>query len=78
MESMNKGNDMQINCKEVIETPNDDFTKRVEFIGCKFMCNGKEIEGTIVLHRVVGHDLDSLEYYPIEDNSEIFTVCIPE
>ena len=69
---------MLFNCKEVITTPNNDFTDKIEFIGCKFMCNGKEIEGNMVFHRVSKLTKDSFEYYPIEGNSEIFTVYIPE
>ena len=69
---------MLFNCKEMITTPNDDFTDKIEFIGCKFMNNGIEIEGNITFPRVAKRTKDSFECYPIEGNSEIFTVYIPE
>lgn len=69
---------MKINCKEMIVTPNDDFTYKVELIGCNFISNGKEIEGMITFHRVSKSGVDSFQNENVIPGSEIFTVIVPE
>lgn len=41
-----------MDCKEVIVTPNDDSTYKLEFIGVKFIHNGEELEGNFVFPKV--------------------------
>ena len=69
---------MLINCKEVVSSPNEDLTRRVECIGCQFSNNGELIEGTIVFPRVYKRQEDSFEFLPAKEDSEIFTLYIPE
>lgn len=47
------------NCKEAIVTPNDDGTYKIEFIGCKFMNNGEELEGNVVFPKVSKTEADT-------------------
>ena len=77
-------------CKEAIVTPNGDDTYKLKFVGCKFMDGGKEVEGDIVFSRVSKEQADSVNnnknFYdfakfnslPTDEESEIFTICIPE
>ena len=69
---------MFIKCKEIISSPNEDCTRKVELIGCQFSNNGEVIEGTIVFHRVRKKQEDSIEFLPAKEDSEIFTLYIPE
>lgn len=69
---------MLIKCKEVISSPNEDLTRRIELIGCQFSNNGEIIEGTITFPRVYKRQEDSFEFLPTKEDSEIFTLCIPE
>lgn len=69
---------MLINCKEMISSPNEDLTRKVELIGCQISNNGEIIEGNIVFHRVFKKQEDSFVFLPKEENSEIFTLYIPE
>ena len=78
-------------CKEVIVTPNDDNTYKLEFVSCKLMDNGKEVEANIVFPRASKDQADSVSNsgtnlydfakfnsLPSNEESEIFTICIPE
>lgn len=69
---------MLINCKEMISSPNEDLTRKIELIGCQFSNNGKIIEGTITFPRVFKRNEDSFEFLPAKEDSEIFTLYIPE
>lgn len=69
---------MLINCKEVIFSPNEDLTRKVECIGCQFSNNGEVIEGTIVFPRVYKRQENSFEFLPAKEDSEIFTLYIPD
>ena len=79
-----------MNCKEVIMTPNDDDTYKLEFIGCKFMNNGEEVEGNIVFSKVTKTEADvavnakdNVNIYDFasittDEEPKIFEICIPE
>lgn len=79
-----------INSKEVIITPNDDNTYKLEFIGCKFVNNGEEVEAKIIFPKITktGVDAalkskDSANVYDFalattDEEPEIFTIYIPE
>ena len=81
-----------INCKEVNIIPNEDSTYKLEFVGCKFTDNGKEIEGNITFPRVLEEDVKSVDkdaknfydfkprYIPLvtDEQTELFSICIPE
>lgn len=77
-----------INCKEVIITPNDDSTYKVECVGCKFVNNGEEVEGKIVFPKLTKTEVDAIndtknKIYEFttaatDEEPEIFTICIPD
>lgn len=79
-----------INYKEIIITPNDDSTYKLEFIGCSFTNNGEKIEGNIVFPRVSKEEADAhmraeskRRVYDFstavdDDEQEIFTIYIPD
>lgn len=67
---------MLISCKEMISSPNEDLTCKVECIECRFLNNGEIIKGTIVLPRVYQRQENLLELLPVKENSEIFTLYI--
>ena len=69
---------MFINCKEIISSPNEDLTRKVELIGCQFSNNGEIIEGNIVFPRVFKRQENSFVFFPEKEDSEIFTLYIPE
>ena len=69
---------MFIKCNEMISSPNEDFTHKVELIGCQFLNDGRVIEGTIIFPRVYKMQENSFEFLPAKENSEIFTLYIPE
>ena len=69
---------MLINCKEVISSVNEDLTRKIECIGCQFSNNGEIIEGTIVFPRVRKKQEDSFEFLSAKEDTEIFTLYIPE
>lgn len=69
---------MLIKCKEMVSSPNEDCTRKVELIGCQFSNNGEMIEGTIVFPRVYKRQENSFEFLPAKEDSEIFTLYIPE
>lgn len=69
---------MFIKCKEMISSPNEDFTHKVELIGCQFSNNGEMIGGTITFPRVYRRQEGSFEFLPTKEDSEIFTLYIPE
>ena len=77
-------------CKEAVVTPNDDDTYKLEFVGCKLMDDGKEIECNIVFPRASKDQVDSVNndtnFYdfskfnllPTDEEPVIFTMHIPE
>lgn len=69
---------MLISCKEMIFSPNEDLTCKVECIGCQFLNNGEVIEGTIVFPRVYQRQGNLLEPLTEKENSVIFTLYISE
>ena len=69
---------MFIKCNEMIFSPNEDFTYKVELTRCQFSNNGEIIEGTITFPRVYRRQKRSFEFLPVKENSEIFTLYIPE
>ena len=69
---------MFINCKEMISSPNGDGTYNIQLLGCKFLNHEKIIEGDLTFQRVSKRSEDLFDIMKIDENSEIFTVCIPE
>lgn len=70
---------MQINCENMIITPNEDGTYKLEFFNCLFKdTNGEEISGIITLPRVSKDGVDSFKNENVMPKSEIFTMIIPE
>lgn len=69
---------MFIKCKEMISSPNEDLTHKIELLGCQFKSNGEIIEGTITFPRVYKRQENSFEFLPAAEDSEIFTLCIHE
>ena len=77
-----------IGCEEVIITQNDDSTYRLEFVGCRLMNNGEELEGKIVFPKVTKDVVDFVDTEHVYDfakfnsiatyEEEIFTIYIPE
>ena len=62
------------NYQELIRTPNDDGTERIEIIGCKMIGGDGEIEANIVFPRVMEVEQAVLA----DENREIFTIHIPD
>ena len=62
----------------MISSPNEDLTRKVELIGCQFSNNGEIVEGNIVFHRVLKRQEDSFVFLSKKEDSEIFTLYIPE
>lgn len=71
---------MFVKCKEIISSPNNNGTRKIELVGCQFANNGEVIEGTITFPNVYKSQENSFEYFPAIENkdSEIFTLYIPE
>ena len=70
---------MQISCENMIATPNEDGTYKLELVNCPFKDNnGEEIIGTITFPRVSKDGVDSFKNENYIPNSEIFTVVVPE
>lgn len=70
---------MFINCKEMIITPNDDGTYKLELLNCPFRDNnGEEISGVVTFPRVSKDGVDSFKNENVLPKSEIFNVIIPE
>lgn len=79
-----------MHCGEVIVTPNDDSTYKLEFVGVKFMDNGKELEGNIVFPKVSKGEADAVvnmknnvnicEFSSLatDDEPEIYKIIIPD
>ena len=68
------------NYKEVIRTPNDDGTERVEIVGCKVTSNGEKFEANLILPRVLEIEEDVVAYCSMDSLEEglIFTIHIPD
>lgn len=62
------------NYQELIRTPNDDGTERIEIIGCKMIRGDGEIEANIVFPRAMEVEQAVLA----DENREIFTIHIPD
>ena len=70
---------MQINCENMIVTPNEDGTYKLELLNCPFKDNnGEEIIGMITFPRVSKDGVDSFKNENVLPKSEIFSVIIPE
>ena len=73
---------MKINCENMIVTPNEDGTYKLELLNCPFKDNnGEEINGVVIFPRVSKADIDSINSFKNENilsKSEIFEVIIPE
>lgn len=70
---------MQINCENMIITPNDDGTYKLELLNYPFKDNnGEEISGIITFPRVSKVGIDSFKNENYLPNSEIWSVTIPE
>lgn len=70
---------MQINCENMIVTPNEDGTYKLELLNCPFKDNnGEEISGIITFPRVSKDGVDSFKNENVIPKSEIFSVIIPE
>lgn len=70
---------MNWNCQDMIITPNDDSTYKIELIGVKFNDNnGEEIEGVVTFPRVSKDGVNSFKNENVLPMSEMFAVCIPE
>lgn len=70
---------MQINYENMIITPNEDGTYKLELINCPFTDNnGEEISGVVTFHRVSKLGIDTYNNENVLPKSEIFTVIIPE
>ena len=70
---------MQINCENMIVTPNEDGTYKLELLNCQFKDNnGEEISGMITFPRVSKDGVDSFKNENAIPKSEIFSVIIPE
>lgn len=70
---------MQINCENMIVTPNEDGTYKLELLNCQFKDNnGEEISGMITFPRVSKDGIDSFKNENYLPKSEIFTVIVPE
>lgn len=70
---------MQINPENMIITPNEDSTYKLELLNCPFKDNnGEEINGIITFPRVSKIGIDSFKNENYMPNSEIWSVTIPE
>lgn len=70
---------MQINCENMIVTPNEDGTYKLELLNCPFKDNnGEEIIGMITFSRVSKDGVDSFKNENVIPKSEIFSVIVPE
>jgi len=70
---------MQINCENMIVTPNEDGTYKLELLNCPFKDNnGEEISGMITFPRVSKDGVNSFKNENIIPKSEIFNVIVPE
>ena len=70
---------MQINCENMIVTPNEDGTYKLELLNCPFKDNnGEEISGMVTFPRVSKDGVDSFKNENEIPKSEIFSVIIPE
>lgn len=70
---------MQINCENMIVTPNEDGTYKLELLNCPFKDNnGEEISGMITFPRVSKDGVNSFKNENVIPKSEIFSVIIPE
>ena len=70
---------MQINCENMIVTPNENGTYKLELLNCLFTdSNGGEISGIITFPRVSKDGIGSFKNENVLPKSEIFTVIIPE
>lgn len=68
---------MYVNCKEMISYSNEDYSKRIELLGCKFQINGRAVEGMIVFPKVRQTDIDTFEYIHFSEGDS-FKIYIPE
>jgi hypothetical protein len=70
---------MQINFENMIVTPNEDGTYKLELLNCPFKDNnGEEISGMITFPRVSKDGVDSFKNENVIPKSEIFSVIVPE
>lgn len=69
---------MFINCKEMISSPNGDGTYNIKLLGCQFSSDGKIIEGEIAFPKIIRRGEGLFATMQTNENSEIFTVYIPE
>ena len=70
---------MNINCEEMVVSPNKDSTYKIELVGCKFKDNnGEEIEGIITFPKVSKVGLKTFKNANILPTSEVLAVYIPE
>ena len=70
---------MKINCENMIITPNEDGTYKLELLNCPFKDNnGEEINGIVTFHRVSKNGVDSFKNENVLPKSEIFCVTIPD
>lgn len=62
----------------MISSPNTDHTYKIELHGVQFKNNGEIIEGTVIFPRVYPTQEKLFEFLPEKEDSEIFTLYIPE
>jgi hypothetical protein len=62
----------------MISSSNKDHTHKIELHGVQFKNNGEVIEGTVIFPRVYPTQGKSFEFLPEKEDSEVFTVYIPE
>lgn len=70
---------MQINCENMIVTPNKDGTYKLNLLNVPFVdSNGEEIIGMIEFPRVSRDGVNSFKNENMMPNSEIYTVIVPD
>lgn len=70
---------MTINCENMLITPNEDGTYKLNLLNVPFKdANGEEIIGMVEFPRVSKDGVDSFKNENILPDSEIYTVVVPE